>query len=40
MNEEIRKFQESLCALEILDQLTESQEIKDAVIRDLAEQNR
>lgn len=37
MNDEIRKFQEIMWGLEVLDDLTDVPEIKDAVIRDLAE---
>lgn len=39
MNEETRKFQEAMWSLEIIDQLTDNPEIKDAVIRDLADEN-
>lgn len=39
MNEEIKKFQEIIWSLEILDQLTDAPEIRDAVITDLHDQH-
>lgn len=39
MNEEARKFQEIMWSLEVIDQLADGPEIKDTVVRDLADEN-